>query len=827
MEYQEIDFGKIVPTNEGKWNAEKAYPIFSWVTHNGDGWISTKANIGEEPGVDSAVWFQATDVRVLVEAIKKATDDAESLNGEMSDAEKKRAAAEILRDQAEKARAEAERQRTTNETERTTNENQREAAEDKRKADYETNIKLAEQATAGANKAAREALKQATAAQTAAQTADDVTKEFAQEKQKRDQDFSTQMQNQENTFQEKEAERDAAVEAVTNAAGRLNDIERDFGKYAKKPDIALTAETAGKYINANGEYVADANWSVANIGAVVKGNKYELNMGAASNMVLGAALFVSRTYTKNAEGQILRTNLTPLFSAQNTDIPESNYVVFSAFDDYDEVLVCYRPLVTTTLKVVRYGSDASTATQFSNLRREVEQRTMYDGYYGQMRVGMADNLAGTGEGSLQAFHSRQTGGGNIMDGDAQIQSIQGQTIKFNQLFDDINPTLSYLTRVKENDYWVVTNKNEITTRGGAIRTNADLEEGHIYLFQAFLYCDIENANVYVGQSNTWGSGRSAFSKKYTKTGEWEKVSFITQKYIIPTSYANKFCVYCLGVETFKYKNPLCIDLTAIFGEGNEPSTPEAFEAWLDEHFGQHEYFDYNEGSLVSFNGTAIKSEGTEDVPFTSTRNFGDVLQKYFPDGMKRIGDVYDEITPTHVIRRIGAVDLGTLTPALTNWRGNSTGVGWLYARNVIAAKFPKKDSELGAAITAKYNTTTYLESYNRGFGLSLCPSSQSSYSIAIFQSDTSLTSLSKIKSAMQGIILYYELAEPIITEFEQPLNLTYKVAEGGTETLLQSEGEMTTEFNGIINYQKDYVKVIDTLQEQNQVTEIDIPSWEL
>lgn len=71
-------------------------------------------------------------------------------------------------------------------------------------------------------------------------------------------------------------------------------LERDLGQYAELPSVAMTAETTGKYINADGEFVDDADFNIAAIGAVVVGNTYELYMGSADNMKLGVSLFVAR-----------------------------------------------------------------------------------------------------------------------------------------------------------------------------------------------------------------------------------------------------------------------------------------------------------------------------------------------------------------------------------------------------------------------------------------------------------------------------------------------------------------------------------------------------
>ena len=97
--------------------------------------------------------------------------------------------------------------------------------------------------------------------------------------------------------------------ADASAARRINErtlaLERDLGQYAELPSVAMTAETTGKYINADGEFVDDADFNIAAIGAVVVGNTYELYMGSAAKMKLGVALFVARIKTTTTSGSPL------------------------------------------------------------------------------------------------------------------------------------------------------------------------------------------------------------------------------------------------------------------------------------------------------------------------------------------------------------------------------------------------------------------------------------------------------------------------------------------------------------------------------------------
>ena len=278
------------------------------------------------------------------------------------------------------------------------------------------------------------------------------------------------------------------TDALTDYAhkGEVRHIERDLGMYPELEPLPLNSEVTGKYINSDGKYVDASDWNIASIGAVSLGNTYLLNMVSSTNMVLGVALFVSRVYKRDKEGKIIGTTLTPLFSAKNTSIPASGYVLFEAMDDYEEVLICYKPALTTQMLVARWGFKASHATQLRNLRLIVDNKTDFEGIYELLTAGYALNLVGKGNGEPQAFLSRKTGGGNITDGSAVIKEVDGvKPIVWNQL---MNKIFSYNSGTTVN----VTNENGVVTivvpEGGIIeqtlvfgspKTNTII--GHKYL----------------------------------------------------------------------------------------------------------------------------------------------------------------------------------------------------------------------------------------------------------------------------------------------------------------------------------------------------------
>ena len=97
--------------------------------------------------------------------------------------------------------------------------------------------------------------------------------------------------------------------------------------------------------------------------------------------------------------------------------------------------------------------------------------------------------------------------------------------------------------------------------------------------------------------------------------------------------------------------PQFIDLTQMFGIGNEPSTPDDFAKRLGySSIDDVPYIPYNEGEIVSSFAEGIKTTDTDGK--VSERKWSETLKKYFPDGLKSAGSVYDEITPTKAVKRI-------------------------------------------------------------------------------------------------------------------------------------------------------------------------------
>lgn len=152
----------------------------------------------------------------------------------------------------------------------------------------------------------------------------------------------------------------------------------------------------------------------------------------------------------------------------------------------------------------------------------------------------------------------------------------------------------------------------------------------------------------------------------------------------------------------------------------------------------------------------------------------------YGDGLKSAGTAYDEVTEERYVKRIGVVDMGTL-----NWIGSSA-EGY---ENSFWAKGQLADKAAGSNLTTIYSITNangWIIASNAD--KAICGSTTAGYEKDIWVRDSAYTDAESFKAAMSGVMLYYELAEPIVTEFETPLNLGYYVNDFGTEMILPENG---------------------------------------
>ena len=181
----------------------------------------------------------------------------------------------------------------------------------------------------------------------------------------------------------------------------------------------------------------------------------------------------------------------------------------------------------------------------------------------------------------------------------------------------------------------------------------------------------------------------------------------------------------------------------------------------------------------------------------------------FPDGMKSAGSVHDEIYiengKTYAIKRMGSVDLGTLTWAYRNESepyifGTPSITNYKKASSIIAlcSKYEIRNGAAGSIDNARGENKKGVFYYNVA-----APTLNHFY-----VRDDDYTDATAFTAAMQGVMLYYELATPLVYELDNfQLPLPYRVDDYGTEEVLGAENSVAPTLD--IRYG---INIIDTIR---------------
>ena len=241
---------------------------------------------------------------------------------------------------------------------------------------------------------------------------------------------------------------------------------------------------------------------------------------------------------------------------------------------------------------------------------------------------VAGDLAGRGESVPAEFGFRASGGKSIKDGRAYIKRIKGNSVVWNQW--------------KEKDKWVakggtITYADGIytfTPNGSdsysGIRQDANIGvAGHRYLLLYSIY--VEGSTI---------TGYNVFGNSDGKVITSDAWNYVPMFFTCKESPNRNGIIYAQGTPTkILFKDDiLLIDLTKMFGAGNEPTTIEDFYArvatlGIDMNA-------YKEGQVIHCNTESIKSVG--DNAWDEQWEFGSIY-----------GASTDRIRSKNLIRVIG------------------------------------------------------------------------------------------------------------------------------------------------------------------------------
>lgn len=178
----------------------------------------------------------------------------------------------------------------------------------------------------------------------------------------------------------------------------------------------------------------------------------------------------------------------------------------------------------------------------------------------------------------------------------------------------------------------------------------------------------------------------------------------------------------------------------------------------------------------------------------------------FPYGLCSAGSVYDEITATKAIKRIGAVDLGTLSwTTLTTSTIDDGRPNIRMSADMSGIKRAETSATLGNLLCSEYVSRSADDIYLKKRGISVERVGYRALSLY----DPDYTDPTEFKTAMQGVMLFYELETPIEVTFNELINLDYQVSDFGTE---EAVGENSAPLRADIVYQFNAVDKLRALK---------------
>ena len=232
---------------------------------------------------------------------------------------------------------------------------------------------------------------------------------------------------------------------------------------------------------------------------------------------------------------------------------------------------------------------------------ELDKKANKDGYYETLTAGMAENLVGQSE-STDTFTTETTGGeSDFGNGLAELAKIEGNGLAWNQLLNPTNSehkgvTVTYtngkasLSGTTEDVYFRLSNSQfaNIKNHKYLFKTsiikddNGVLNGAQLFLLNRNAGSTISNNSAAFIYNNTDTSGGTAYGINSVESG-----------------------VSVTGVELYVEQ----IDLSLIYGLGNEPASVDVVEADLAKLIAQKPYYQPNAGELYGVKKLHIVSYG--------------------------------------------------------------------------------------------------------------------------------------------------------------------------------------------------------------------------
>lgn len=324
---------------------------------------------------------------------------------------------------------------------------------------------------------------------------------------------------------------------------------------------------------------------------------------------------MNKTLEKTIVGATAPTNKNVLWiDSKNNQIKYNNNNKWLRTSNHsDDTLDVFLPRTGGTMKgnidmngkrIDNIGIEEVNSLPTTNLYegRMVKFKNKTYTFYNGLWLALSDDLRGhTNDTHEENFVYQPTAADlSIKDGFADIKKLKGNTVVWNQLSI---PTKWSAGGGATSTYDTNTGVHTLTTlnlqHNRDLRINKTFAANHKFLIKCIIksnydgYCNIRFYPTTAISQVSLTNGIKTHIKILISTPEDAQTS-LRLAVNDNTDEAGK---------TLEFENIQLIDLTQMFGEGNEP-TIEEFEAMFP-----NEYYEYNEGELMSFDGKGVKSVG--------------------------------------------------------------------------------------------------------------------------------------------------------------------------------------------------------------------------
>lgn len=351
-------------------------------------------------------------------------------------------------------------------------------------------------------------------------------------------------------------------------------------------------------------------------------------------------------------------------------------------------------------------------------------------------------------------------GGKLMS----VKNIGGRSIMWNQLVKPV-PTVVTQAGVKFtfSDDGIITLNGTATTTGSAVSVQSvKNQKGHKYLMIASPLSGVYGKDQLQFSSQSYGQDSTGHGTIITNESSNEKWYY--------TLYVYEGVTY----DNVKLQ-PQIYDLTAMFGSGNEPTTVEEFEKIFPA-----DYYPYNAGEVVR---TGVTEVAVGDTAYPIPEAIKALPGYGWSAGTAKNWVDYEN---KKYYQCVQSVDLGTL-----EWFAGESGKVNFQTSQVTGQKLTKNYTILPNIICSKYSAKVQ----NAMWGHTSVTGITTNANVDgyVYVNDTSYTDATAFKQAMQGVMLYYELATPIVTDISTLIDDDFlrniEVEAGGSITFQNSNGD--------------------------------------